>query len=543
MRILFAGFRRMRLKTIVFSVTLLAALITTFCIVTQYSGGQSDALETARTHYNGAISYVGEKLASYGDSAGSDANKEGDTAVKDETTPEGSGKENVQLEESNMGQHSNSTTGDAKVDEALIHYQESQLTSSEDEIKKLEDSEIEQTSMPFEDDNLINKLERPLYAISGAEAANASNALLLENTEIYKKLLDEPITEPKVGGLIRENDPVAGKGNATIMALVQNKDVDAIVGTIQQLEEKFNAKFAYPYTLMNEEYFTDEFKNRITSMLPVDRVVHFAKIDSEDWDVPEDIDMKKYKENMNQLDRDSVQYAKKISYHNMCRFYSSKFYHQDVLNNYKYVWRIEPNVNFYCDIDYDIFQFMEENQKIYGFTLSLYDSPQSVRSLWNVTLGFVKENPHYLNRNGAFEWIKENLQKPENFNMTDGYSTCHFWTNFEIVDLDFLRSEPYEKYMDHLEKQGGFYYERWGDAPVRSLALALFADKSQIHWFRDVAYHHFPYTNCPSSPMGSRRCDGKCTPGVFSAYDNLIVENCLPTWIKYSMSEEQLDMY
>jgi alpha 1,2-mannosyltransferase len=33
------------------------------------------------------------------------------------------------------------------------------------------------------------------------------------------------------------------------------------------------------------------------------------------------------------------------------------------------------------------------------------------------------------------------------------------YNNFEISDLDFWRGEAYMAYFDHLERQGGFYYE------------------------------------------------------------------------------------
>jgi hypothetical protein len=33
------------------------------------------------------------------------------------------------------------------------------------------------------------------------------------------------------------------------------------------------------------------------------------------------------------------------------------------------------------------------------------------------------------------------------------------WSNFEIADMDFFRGEAYQAYFEHLEAQGGFYYE------------------------------------------------------------------------------------
>ena len=66
------------------------------------------------------------------------------------------------------------------------------------------------------------------------------------------------------------------------------------------------------------------------------------------------------------------------------------------------------------------------------------------------------------------------------------YNLCHFWSNFEIANLNFWRGEAYRKYFDYLDQTGGFFYERWGDAPIHSIAAALFLPKDKIHYFDDV---------------------------------------------------------
>jgi hypothetical protein len=58
---------------------------------------------------------------------------------------------------------------------------------------------------------------------------------------------------------------------------------------------------------------------------------------------------------------------------------------------------------------------------------------------------------------------------------------------------------------------GGFYIERWGDAPVHSLALAMFAEPEQLHQFEDIGYSHPPFQHCPPSGVG---CDYTCNPEV-----------------------------
>jgi len=53
--------------------------------------------------------------------------------------------------------------------------------------------------------------------------------------------------------------------------------------------------------------------------------------------------------------------------------------------------------------------------------------------------------------------------------------------------------------MEHLDKQGGFYTERWGDASVRSFAATLLLKPEEIHYFGDDMCY----------------CHGKfCSPGI-----------------------------
>lgn len=107
----------------------------------------------------------------------------------------------------------------------------------------------------------------------------------------------------------------------------------------------------------------------------------------------------------------------------------------------------------------------------------------------------------------------------------NGYSTCHFWSNFEIADMSFWRSQAYEDYFNHLDRAGGFFYERWGDAPVHSIALGLMEDKNKIHFFDDVGYRHIPYWNCPALDQCSSACAYSFTDGT-----GLDQEDCKPIW-------------
>lgn len=138
---------------------------------------------------------------------------------------------------------------------------------------------------------------------------------------------------------------------------------------------------------------------------------------------------------------------------------------------------------FFCDITYDPFQFMADHNKTYGFTINIFDDPSSVASLWPETQSFLKSHPDYLAADNSLMWLTDRTLRPDHTDAANGYSTCHFWSNFEIGDLDFWRSTKYQQYFEHLDQSGGFFYERWGDAPVHSVALGLFEDNSRIHWY------------------------------------------------------------
>ena len=78
--------------------------------------------------------------------------------------------------------------------------------------------------------------------------------------------------------------------------------------------------------------------------------------------------------------------------------------------------------------------------------------------------------------------------------------------------MNWLRSKAYIDYFTYLDKDGGFFYERWGDAPVHSIAAALLLRKDEIHFFNDIAYYHVPFTHCPADAQTSSNMKCHCNP-------------------------------
>ncbi|KAF9336279.1 alpha 1,2-mannosyltransferase 2.4.1 [Podila minutissima] len=257
------------------------------------------------------------------------------------------------------------------------------------------------------------------------------------------------------------------RANAAFVMLVRNKDVHGARSAIRQVEDRFNRNYQYPYVFLNDEPFTPKFKELVRTMSKAKMT--FAQIPEEHWSYPEWIDEDLAEEARYNMRK--IIYGWSESYRHMCRYQSGFICQHEVMLQYDYYWRIEPDVKYSCDIDFDPFLYMQDNNKKYA-------------------------------EDNSLEFISDD----------DGetYNMCHFWSNFEIVDARWMRGEAYTAFFNHLDRSGGFFYERWGDAPVHSIAAALLLPRSEIHFFREIGYYHQPFYNCPAEPELRAKCH--CDP-------------------------------
>ncbi|CAG87339.1 DEHA2D15730p [Debaryomyces hansenii CBS767] len=307
---------------------------------------------------------------------------------------------------------------------------------------------------------------------------------------------DSSASHDQVAGV---NDVYPGERvKATFVTLARNKELYDLIKSVRRVEDRFNRKFNYDWVFLNDEPFTDEFKKLTTSI--VSGKTKYGLIPKEHWSYPDWIDKEKAAESRNAMKAAGIIYGDSESYRHMCRFESGFFWQNPLLDEYDWYWRVEPGIQIHCDLDYDLFKYMEDNNKVYGFTISIYEFEKTISSLWGHVKDFIKKNPQYLAEDNLMDFISDN--KGETYNL------CHFWSNFEVASLKFWRSQAYREFFDYLDKTGGFFYERWGDAPIHSIAAALFLSKDQVHYFEDVGYNHGVYTQCPLNSQF--RYDHKC---------------------------------
>lgn len=306
------------------------------------------------------------------------------------------------------------------------------------------------------------------------------------------------------------------------MTLARNGDIWEIAKSIRQVEDRFNRNYHYDWVFLNDVPFNDQFI-KITTAL-VSGKTHYGVIPKEHWSFPDFIDQAKAAKVRQDMKEKQVIYGDSISYRHMCRFESGFFFRQELLQKFDYYWRVEPSIEYFCDIGFDPFKFMKDNKKKYSFVISLYEYRDTVATIWDSVKKFMEKYPQHIAEDNNLEFVSEDGGKT--------YNLCHFvgiplprpcvcdlfinerfdhflqWSNFEIGDLNWLRSQAYLDYFDILDKDGGFFYERWGDAPVHSIAAALMLKKEEIHFFNEIAYRHVPFVHCPTGEQ--MRLDLKC---------------------------------
>jgi alpha 1,2-mannosyltransferase len=57
--------------------------------------------------------------------------------------------------------------------------------------------------------------------------------------------------------------PPERRAKAALVVLARNGDLDGVMTSMKQMEDRFNKKFQYSWVFLNEEPFSDEFKKYV----------------------------------------------------------------------------------------------------------------------------------------------------------------------------------------------------------------------------------------------------------------------------------------
>ena len=117
----------------------------------------------------------------------------------------------------------------------------------------------------------------------------------------------------------------------------------------------------------------------------------------------------------------------------------------------------------------DPFVMMAKARKVYGYTMALWERGETAPSLFYQVTRY-KERLKISSRDLWKSFIDASWAPfPVRLLLSwlrgrdshgDGWNWCHYWSNFEIADMDWFRSKEYMGFFNALDELGGFYFER-----------------------------------------------------------------------------------
>lgn len=225
-----------------------------------------------------------------------------------------------------------------------------------------------------------------------------------------------PDTTPNHGTPLKGAPAPGERMNATFVTLARNNDVWEIAKSIRAVEDRFNHKYNYDWVFLNDKPFDEKFKSVTTAL--VSGKTKYGVIPEEHWSFPEWIDQDKAAEVRKDMAERKIIYGDSVSYRHMCRFESGFFFRQPLMLDYDWYWRVEPSIELYCDVDYDPFKYMADNNKKYSFVLSLFEYKETIMTLWDSTKTFMQKHPEHLAPGNSMKWLSDDNG--------ESYTMCHF---------------------------------------------------------------------------------------------------------------------
>jgi len=171
---------------------------------------------------------------------------------------------------------------------------------------------------------------------------------------------------------------------------------------------------------------------------------------------------------------------KTVSYRHMCRFHAKTLYDQPIVVGLQYVLRLDDDSFILKPVGYDIFRLMRDRRILYGYVGTGHDNCHD--GVWTPAREFMRK------RN-----ITAKFELPWRYT---------YLNNFELSDLDLWLSSEYRDYFDLIDRTGGIYYHRWGDAPIKTIAVTLLLPKNRTHFFEDIVYTHGRGSNLRRAGLG-----------------------------------------
>ena len=211
-----------------------------------------------------------------------------------------------------------------------------------------------------------------------------------------------------------------------------------------------------------------------------------------------------------------------LGYRHMIRFFSLTIFTLIKELGYDWFMRMDDDSFLHSRINYNLFDFMSKNGYEYGYRVVCKEPERTAHGFSEMVLAYLKaerlkapgflsqfDNSARLNTEsfGFKGWVKQKLVTQidrlstrlnhdlNNWPAPSEWNRQAVYTNFFITRVDFWLQPKVQSFLNHVDRLGGGYKYRWGDAIVHTAAIQMFLESEQIHQFDDWTYEHATIKN------------------------------------------------
>lgn len=172
-----------------------------------------------------------------------------------------------------------------------------------------------------------------------------------------------------------------------------------------------------------------------------------------------------------------------IGYRNMMRWYGVLIYKYLTDLGYEWYMRMDDDSLLHSRIEYDLFEFMHNNQYEYGFRSYCNDHIMVSSGLIEFCRDYCDSNnikPSFLDRFGHYNEYKN----------TRKHNILGYYNNFLISKLSFWMRDDVQQFLKHYDNSGFQYTRRWNDLISQAVTVQIFMDRNKVYHFNDWCYEH-----------------------------------------------------
>ncbi|KAF7349032.1 Glycosyltransferase family 15 protein [Mycena venus] len=196
------------------------------------------------------------------------------------------------------------------------------------------------------------------------------------------------------------------------------------------------------------------------------------------------------------------------AYHHMCAFFSYKIFNHPRIKDLTYYLRLDDDSYVRAPgACFDPFEYMHIHNKSFAFRDDPVDAGWVTEGMWPFVSNYAQNHPEVestLVHNG-WQWPGGRFWPGPSHKFGEGVNFPSFETNFDLVKVSRFRTPEMMEFLHELASDPRrFYWQRWGDAPVRAAEVYMFLDVAEeIHRMCEIPYAHKdrPFEDCECVPL------------------------------------------